>query len=208
MAGHAATMTATPATPVASTFGPAAGHAATDGSSAVLGWETTSSPVGRLSQPTSAATMTPVSNGYLRENLAWSTAQPAVNVSVTYGQPNGFSTTARQVPDIVVQARSRMGLVSDSVLDELSTDSALWQGRSWDGTVTIPVFPPDSAAGAAAPTDPTVRQDPQRSPAFADRLAVLGMAAGLWGGAGVVIARKRRSESPSLARKPLESGLN
>ena len=102
-----------------------------------------------------------------------------------------------------------MGLVADSVLDELAADSSLWQRQQWDGTVTIPVLPSDSVPGVAVPTDPAVRQDPLRSPvAFAERLAIFGLAAGLFGGAGIVNARKRRSADPSLDRKPLPSRPN
>ncbi len=145
-------------------------------------------------QTTAGATILPASAGQAVPTIAWSTAQPGIGSPTT----DGFAKTVQLNTDVLPRIMPRTGLVSDSVLEELAADSALWQGRNWDGTVTIPVFPAESVAGAAAPSDPTVRQDPHRSPPFAERLAVLGLAAGLSGGAGIIKARKRRSGSPSL----------
>ena len=183
----------------------ATAHVSPDASAQTPGWGTTSSPAGVLSQPTAGATIAPASNGQLAPTIAWSTAQPQVSTPITYAQPSGLPTTGRTNPDILTRARPRMGVVTDSVLDELAADSALWQRQNWDGTITIPVRPSDSFPGVAVPTDPAVQQDPTRSPAaFAERLALLGLAAGLWGGAGIRNARKRRAASPALERKPLE----
>ena len=150
VAGHAATttpVTANPATAVASTFGPATGHVSPDGSAQVLGWGTNSSPAGVASQPTAGATLAPISNGHAAPMIARSTAQPGTGTAIAYEQPSGFPTTARQGPDILVRARSRMGLVPDSVLDELAADPALWPARQGNGTITIPVLSTDGVTG-------------------------------------------------------------
>ena len=96
-----------------------------------------------------------------------------------------------------------MDLVSDSVLDDLASDSVLWQAQQWDG-ITIPVLPLGTVSGVAVPSEPTTQDERALPPAaFAERLAVLGLFAGLWGGAGLVNARKRRSGSLSPSGKPL-----
>ncbi len=100
VASHAVTTTPMP-TAVASTFGPATGHVST-GCVLVhgvrLGDEFQHRPAS-LSQPAAGATLAPVSNGHATTMVAGSTAQPGTSTPITYGQPNGFPTTARQAPD-------------------------------------------------------------------------------------------------------------
>ncbi len=195
--GHAATtpMTATPATAVASTFGPANGHVSPDGSAQVLAWGTNSSLAGGTSQPTAGATLAPVSNGHVAPMIAWSTAKPRTGTPIAYEQSSGFPTTARQGPDILVQARYRMGLVPDSILDELAADPALRPAEQGNGTITIPLLPTDRVTRDPITGDPLPQRDQTLPPTdYAAGLAVLGLAAGfLTSGTRLMDARKRQS---------------
>jgi hypothetical protein len=196
----------TPVTAIGSTFEVVVGSVASTGSAPVLGWAANSSPAGMMAQPPAGVATTPVTTGLLAQPTAWPALQPAVRSPIASDDAAAFPAVDRELSDAFIPARPRMSLVSDSVLDELATDAILWQAQEWDGTLTIPVLPPEAVAGVAVPTGPTAQQDQRQSPgAFSERLALLGLAAGLWGGAGVVNARKRRSGTPSLGdRKPLK----
>jgi hypothetical protein len=187
-------------TALGSPFGLTIGHFGHDGSALALSWETNASPAGMIAQSTTGVTRTPMSGQLLAQKSAWTTVQPAATSPVAFAQPSRFSGIDRFHLDGLIVAEPRSGPVVDSVLDELGRDSVLWPSHEWDGSVTIPVLPPNAGNTGAVPGDPTAQlDDPVRSPGpFAERLALLGLAAGLCGGAGVVQARKRRSRSPSL----------
>ena len=197
-AGHPAStapVTTDPTTAVASTSGPATGHNSPDGSAQVLGWGTNSSPAGVASRPTAGATLAPTSNGHVAAMIARSTAQPETGTPMAHEPPSGYPTTARQVPDILVQARSRMGLVPDSVLDELAADPALWPAQRGIGTITIPILPTDGVTRDPVIGDRLSRGDRPSPPAdYAAGLAILGLAAGfLASRTDLMDARNRRS---------------
>jgi hypothetical protein len=194
------TMTISPVTAAGSTFEVAIGHFTHEGSAQSLGWGANSSPTGVTAHATAGVTIAPTTGRLMAAKPTWTTAQPAaVRSPIAYAQPGGLPGTDRFHLDGLIVAGTRSGLVADSVLDELATDSVLRRSRAWDGTISIPVLPPDAGTGAAATTDPASQQDRPRSLApFSERLAILGLAAGLWSGAGLVKARKRRSGSPSL----------
>ena len=121
-------MTASPATGFASTYGTATGQISPYGSGQVLGWGTNTSLAGVATQPSAGSTIAPVSNEHVAPMTAWSTPQRRTDTPIVYEQPSEFPMTDRQAPDILVQAKSRMRLVPDSVLDELAADPAMWPG--------------------------------------------------------------------------------
>ena len=98
-----------------------------------------------------------------------------------------------------------MGLVSDSVLDELAADPALWPAQQGNGTITIPVLPTDRVTRDPVIGDPLPQRDRPLPPAdYAAGLAVLGLAAGFWArGTGLMDARKRRSGRLFSRRKSI-----
>ncbi len=192
VANHA--VITTPATSVASAVGPATGHVSPDGSAQVLGWGTNASPAGVASQPATGAPIAPASNGHMTPTINGSTVQPKTGTSIAYEQSGGFPTTARPATDILVPVKSRMGLVPDSVLDELAADPALWPAQPGNGTLTISVVPTDWVTREPVTGDPLAQRDQLPSPDdSAAGLAVLGLAAGfLARGTGFMDARKRR----------------
>jgi parallel beta-helix repeat protein len=193
VASHAST--SSPATAVASMFGPAAGHVSPDGSTQVLAWGTNTSAASVASQPTAGAAIAPTSNGQVSPMIDWSTAQPGAGTPIAYEQPSALPTTVRQSPDIFVPVRSRTTLVPDSVLDELAADPALWPATQGNGTITIPVTPTERVTRDLVHGDPLAQRDRTLPPGdYASGLAVLGLAAGfLARGTVLKDARKRQS---------------
>ncbi len=106
----------------------------------------------------------------------------------------------------LLPARRRTGFVSDAVLDELATDSVMWPSQSASGTIEYPVLPIERNTGDLVIGDPlTDHRD--RSPlptASAAKLALMGLALGIWArGTGLVDSRKRRRGQPLSVRKPI-----
>ena len=205
VAGHAATitpMTASPATGFASTFGTATGQISPYGSGQVLGWGTNTSLAGGVTQPSAGSTIAPVSNEHVAPMTAWSTPQRRTDTPIVYEQPSKFPMTARQAPDILVQAKSRMRLVPDSVLDELAADPVMWPAHQGNGTITIPVHASDQFTRNPVIGDPLPQGNRPLPPANdAARLAGLGLAAGFLAvRTRLMDARKRRSGRPFSGR--------
>jgi hypothetical protein len=199
-------MTITAGIPVGPTLELTIGSLAANGSAQVPGWGVNSSPVDVMAQPAAGVALAPVSTGLPAARPAWSAGQAAAPAPTAYANAGRASRADRFHFDGLIVAGPRAGMVSDAVLNELASDLVLWQAPRWDGTITIPVQPADAVPGTAVPTDTSVPAERSQSAAsFAERLALLGMTAGLWGGAGIGKARKRRSASlPLPERKPLK----
>jgi len=199
VANHSAV---TPLTTFGTAIGLAPGSLSQSGPVQSLGWATNSSPLGPTSQSPATVTITPVSSSLGTHEAAWSTARAVVSSPVNHANPGGSPATDRDVLDALILSRPRTGVVSDAVLDELATDSILWPAQQGNGTITIPVLPPAGVTGAPVPFDsPSQQVRLQPSAGSAARLAALGLAVGLWSGAGILQGRKRRSGGWSLGRK-------
>jgi hypothetical protein len=184
----------TPVTTLGTTLGLAPGSVWQSASVPVLDAAANSSPLGQTSQSPATVTITPVSTSLGTHEAAWSAAEAAVSSPVNRLSLGGAPATDRDLLDPLISSRPRTGLVADAVLDELAADSVLWPARQGNGTITIPVPPPAGVTSAPVPTDSTSRQDRlQPSAGSAARLAALGLAVGLWSGAGISRAQKRRS---------------
>ena len=196
VADHALTATPSIAAPVTATMttsGLATVHVSSaSGIVEAPGSGATSSLAGVLSQDQASAT------------TAGPAAQPRMSSPFAFDRLGGFATTAQDNADNALRAMTGMSPVPDSVLDELASELALRLPSGGDGSITVPVLAPESVPGVAVPTVPDEQQDPTLSSAsFAGRLAVVGLAAGIWGGTAVRNARKRRSWGLGLESKPL-----
>ncbi len=196
---HTAT---SPVTVIASSFQAVVGPVAPNGSAQPLGSAVTSSPTGRTSLLLTGVPTTSVTTGLLGQSPVW----PSMSSPIASEQPEAVAALDRELADAIMRTRHSMGMMVDSALDELAADVALWPQAVRDGAFTIPVLAPDSAPAVEAPTAPAVQLDSSGSAAsLAERVTVLGMVAGLMGAARLHAARRRRTGSPSLARKPVES---
>ena len=87
-----------------------------------------------------------------------------------------------------------MGLISESVLDELAADPVLWPAKPANGPITIPIIPRDRVTRDPVIGDPLPERLRPLPPAdYAAGLTILGLAAGCMArGTGLMDARKRR----------------
>src|SRR5262249_4262543 len=108
--------------------------------------------------------------------------------------------------DILVSARSRTDLVSDTILNELAADPAMWLPQEANGAFTIPVLPVDRVIPEPAIGDDLLQSEQRSEPAAdAAKLVVLGLAAGsMAGGPGLLDVRKRRPGRLFAGRKSIE----
>ncbi len=198
MANHATTTT--PVTAAGGTFGLTDGISIHHGPDLALGMGANSDALGMTSHLQASPTTTSVSSSPSTHEPAtdWM-ALDSVSSPVTHVRLGGSPGTARVIINGLTTSRFRTALVSESVVDELATDSVVQQAHEWDGTVAIPVLP-----AARITVDPVPQEDgSQPTTGFAGRLAMLGMAAGFWGAAGIA-ARNRRSGGLSLRKQTLK----
>ncbi len=185
----------TPVTTIGITLGLTPGSLPQNGPAQSLGWATNFTVAGPTSQSPAAATITPVSTGLGTQLPAWSPAPAAVTSLVSHTNPSGSPATDRDALGTLISSRPRTGLFSNAVLDELAADAVLWPAQQGNGTITIPVLPPDGVTRDPKIGDPLPQVDRPLPPTNdAAGIVVLGLAAGLWArGTGLLDPRKRRS---------------
>jgi hypothetical protein len=124
--------------------------------------------------------------------------------ALAIAQPDRFRGTDRAINDDLFPIRHQPSLVPDWVLDEMA-DSVLRRAPQGAGTIGAPTVSSTGVMVAPVTTDRASEQDQSRSSVVSTaRLAVLGLAAGLWArGAGILDARKRKSVSMPSKGKSL-----
>ncbi len=159
------------------------------------GWVTSFSPVGPTSRPPATVTMTPNHAGLGDHDAASSMGQALRSAPGDFVNQGGSEATDREALDRVLPSTRQTRLMSEAVLDELATDSAMWLAQEGKQTLVIPVLPArwgnrDLVIGDPA-TDKKVRSLADAD--YTAGLALMGLAVGLSArGSGVIEAWKRR----------------
>ena len=171
----------TPLTTSGTNLGPERGSSSQTGPAQCVGAATTSVSLSQPSQSPATVTITPVIAGLGTHESAWSAAKMAMSSPVHSGNSARATATAFEALDGMYSSRSRTRLVTDAVLDDLVTDSALWPAPAGYGSITIPVLSADSVIRDPV-NDETLPQIDRPLPPSdsAAALVVLGLAAGLW----------------------------
>ena len=105
------------------------------------GWVTSVSHVGPTSR--SPATVTIAPSGASLSNLEALSfmGQAVVSGPADFVNLEGFEATDPEVLDRLVPSRRQTRLLSEAVIGELASDSAMWIAQEANGTVVVPVLP-------------------------------------------------------------------
>ena len=130
----------TPATTLGTSPGLASGSSWQAACVRALGAATTSSTLGQSSQQSATVTIMPVSASTGAHAVAWSPAKAAVRSAVNLVNPAGSTASPSEVFDGLTTSRNHARHLSDAVLDDLATDSALWPAFDGYGTIKLPLL--------------------------------------------------------------------
>ncbi|MFI5259425.1 MAG: MBG domain-containing protein, partial [Candidatus Limnocylindrales bacterium] len=201
--------TTTAATAIGSSFALSIGSFSLHGPAQSLGSISNSTSGGLTTAPLAGVASTSLSTGLAAQMPVWSTPRLAVSLPGAVEHQDVFSGMDRQNlhADAIVLARTRRGLVAESVLDDVAANLLLARGEDGAAPASVPALPPTGVTVALDATGPGLQQDQDvPSATSAAGLVVFGLAAGLWAarGPGILNARKRQSGSRSSRGKSLD----
>ncbi len=203
VASHSA---GTPLTTFGATVEQAAGSLSQSGPVQARGWATNSSSLGQTSRSPAATTITSVFTGLFTHETAWATPQVVVSSPVTSVNSGGARATDSVELGGLIPSRSRTGVVSEAVLDELAADSVLWPAQEGSGTITIPVLPAHAVTRNSVIGDSLLYRNHSLPPTdYAAGLAVLGLAAGFWARGAVFMDDRTRQSGRLVSKRKIDS---
>ncbi len=187
-----------------------------------FGSATNLSPAGAMPLAPTGASITPFATGLTLGQPGWSTAQPILNAPTSSEHSVVLPRTDHGGVPAPLSRGHRAGVVPDSVLDELISDTVLVRGWTAVGSIGGQVLPRYAVTGEPDALDvaqhgtrvqpvsevrtgrmPLLETKPHRQPASSKAcLTDILLAAGFCSfGAGTLAARSRRARSLQLPRR-------